>query len=166
MRAATARLIERRTDLRGDENEAEMDHIYQQEALQIIKDHPGRYMLLSLYRFIPLWTNLAVRDEDMRFNKLFYVVGMENIILLTLGIAAALRGGGTQRRFLWPIIGLVAYFTLIHMLVNAKMRYIVPVMPYVMLCAAAQCIYLVTRLRGSTPLHTRSSPQEAQGMVR
>jgi hypothetical protein len=55
MKAAQQRLLEDNADiLRSDENEYEMDQFYRQEAIEIILANPFRYLLLSLYRFIPL----------------------------------------------------------------------------------------------------------------
>jgi hypothetical protein len=55
--AATQALLTRRTDLMGVENEAQMDLIYRDEAIAVIRTHPKQYLLLSAYRFLPLWFN-------------------------------------------------------------------------------------------------------------
>ena len=143
MRAATVRLIEKQTDIRGDENEFEMDRIYRQEAIQIIKRYPHRYLFLSLYRFLPLWTNVGFIET---WPVLWQLIGAENIILVGLAIATVRRQNRLQRAIMLPILILIVYYTLGHMMVNAKIRFIVPIMPYVIALAADQCVYWITNL--------------------
>jgi hypothetical protein len=78
-------------------------------------------------------------------SKLRQFIALENIALLGLALATALR-----RRVRPPaitlILTLVVYYAAGHMMVNARMRYILPVMPYVMVLASDQCAYLAAKL--------------------
>ncbi len=174
MIAATALLVEGRDDLRGDENELEMDRVYRQEAIEIIKAHPLRYLALSLYRFIPLYTNYGVDDESLS-PMAWSAIGLENILLLALAAAAVVRRRVWPRTLVVPAAvmaarmtaavslvpaALIVYFTLGHMLVVARMRFIVPVMPFVIAFAADQCVYWAMRLRArlQLPFSTQQPP--------
>jgi 4-amino-4-deoxy-L-arabinose transferase-like glycosyltransferase len=138
---AVAHLIEQRTDLRGDENELEMDRVYREEAIDIIKSYPHRYVLLSVYRLVPLWT-----DIDVRPGLSGQLLGLVNLIPLGLAVAAAIRRRGLHPYALLPVLGLIVYSTLIHMLVIARLRFMIPIMPYVIALAADQGIHLAIKL--------------------
>jgi 4-amino-4-deoxy-L-arabinose transferase-like glycosyltransferase len=139
------RLIEegKWTHIRGDENEFEMDRIYQREAMQIIKAYPHRYLLLSLYRLLPLWTDIGVIEP---LPALWQLLALENIVLIVLAVATVVRRRRMTPNFLL-ILTLIGYYTLGHMMVNAQMRYSTPIMPYVIILASDQCVYLAFTIR-------------------
>ncbi len=146
LKEAQAGLLAARTDLRGDENEAEMDRVYQEEALRIIRAHPVRYLELSLYRFIPLWTNLGVR-YGLIPDAFWNLAAVENLILLALAIPAVIRRRAVHPRALLVILGLVGFYNVIYVMVNARMRFLVPVMPFVIALAADQLVFMADRIR-------------------
>jgi hypothetical protein len=145
MKAAQRRLLEDNADiLRGDENEYEMDQFYRQEALEIILANPFRYLLLSLYRFIPLWTNYGVRYEyisDLTWN----ISGLVNLVFLALAGFSIFRRRGIRPPEIIPIVTLLFFYTLSYMLVNARMRFIIPLIPFVLVFTSGQIIYLATK---------------------
>jgi 4-amino-4-deoxy-L-arabinose transferase-like glycosyltransferase len=146
LKETQADLLATRTDLRGDENEAEMDRVYQEEALRIIRAHPVRYLELSLYRFIPLWTNLGVR-YGLIPDAFWNLAAVENLILLALALPAVFRRRAIHPRALLLILGLVGFYNVIYVMVNARMRFLVPVMPFVIALAADQLIFSADRFR-------------------
>jgi len=148
-RIALAALVEARSDLRGDENEAEMDRIYRQEAIEIIAAHPGRYLILSLYRALPLYTDFGIYPEPM--SLVWQVVALENLLLLGLAILTALRRRLIEPRVLFPLVLLVAYYTAGHMVANTRMRYAVPLMPTIIVLASDQLRVLLDRIFGAGP---------------
>jgi 4-amino-4-deoxy-L-arabinose transferase-like glycosyltransferase len=132
---AVEHLLNRRTDLRGNLNEFEMDRVYRQEAIKIIQAHPVRYLHLSLYRFLLLF----------RMNELG-LAGLTHIVFLPLAVATVLRRHFLEPPGMVPVVLLIAYYTAGHMLVNASIRYIVPMMPFVMVLTADQLDRVVTQL--------------------
>jgi hypothetical protein len=158
MREAQERIIAMRPDLRGDENEAEMDQVYREEAVKIIRDHPGRYLLLSLYRFIPLWTNLDVR-YGLIPDVFWHFAAAENLTLLGLAVAAVIRRRAIRPRTMLPILGLIALYTLGYMLVNARLRFVVPIMPFVIALSADQIVHLFARLSSRFGIQLAITPQ-------
>lgn len=128
-------LIATAPNLRGDENEVEMDAFYKAEALKIIKTYPVRYLQLSLYRFAALWT-----DFEVQRGQLFWqLVAVENGVLLLLAGLTAVRHLPRTPHLL-PILLLIAYFAATHSLIIARMRYIMPILPLVAGLAAAEGI--------------------------
>jgi hypothetical protein len=126
-------LVARRLDLRGNENEAEMDGVYRLEALQVIATYPVRYLALSGYRFLPLWFDWRVEEAYGRLTPVsFYRMMLQQAVIM-IGALFGLRG---NLRRTWPLVLSVGVVSLAYMAVNAQMRYIVPVMPLVIsLCA-------------------------------
>ena len=145
MEAAQRQLLENNADiLRGDENEHEMDQFYRQEAIEIILANPFRYLLLSLYRFFPLWTNYGIRYgyiSDLTWN----ISGIVNLIFLALAVFSIIRRRGMRPPEIIPIVTLIFFYTLSYMLVNARMRFIIPLIPFVLVFTSDQIIYLATK---------------------
>lgn len=135
-------LIATTPNLRGDENEVEMDTFYKAEVLKIIKAHPVRYLQLSLYRFVALWT-----DFEVQRGQLFWqLVAVENGVLLLLAGLTAVRHLPHKPIHLLPLILLIAYFAATHSLIIARMRYIMPILPLVMGLAAAEGVRWLQQL--------------------
>ena len=131
---AVKELLARRPDLRGTENEAEMNAVYTSEALRIIEARPLRYLRLCVHRFLPLWFNWGVLEAyGVRSRLRDYLLAGEQAFLLLL----AAGGLGYLGREAWPLAASVAAYSVAHMLVNSQLRYIVPVMPLVIVLGAA-----------------------------
>ncbi len=132
--AEVADLVARRSDLRGTENEAQMDTVYREEAEGIILARPWRYLRLCAYRFLPLWFDWGVLQAyGARPRPQDYLVMGEQALLLVLA------GWGVWRLRLrgWAVAGTIAGVTLAQMAVVGQLRYIVPVMPLVLVLVAA-----------------------------
>jgi 4-amino-4-deoxy-L-arabinose transferase-like glycosyltransferase len=141
-------LLARRTDLRGNENEAQMDHVYREEAGTILREHPLRYATLSLYRLAAFFTDYGVNPGGLPL--FWWIVGAENLLLVALAVATALRRRLLRPPALLALILLLGFYTAGHALANAKLRYSVPVMPLFMVLAADTLVAL-----GSTVLARR-----------
>jgi hypothetical protein len=121
-------LVARRPDLSRALNEVQMDGVYRAEALKIITAYPARYVLLSTYRFLPLWFNWKV-DEAYgdQTPLLAYAIMLEQFFLL----AFALFGVWKMRQRSWPLWVSIIFVSAAYMAVNGQIRYLVPVMPFV-----------------------------------
>jgi hypothetical protein len=143
--AKFAALIAAHPELKGTENEAEMDAFYRREALEIIREHPMRYAALSGFRFFILWFNFTVPQAYGRKTDLMDIILMAWHALLLAGGLAAWRKLGNSA---WPLMASVGAFTVIHMLVAARMFYVLSVVP--LLLAMASIIVLHSAERSST----------------
>jgi 4-amino-4-deoxy-L-arabinose transferase-like glycosyltransferase len=139
-------LVARRSDLHGDENEAQMDRVYRDEASAIVRAHPLRYAALSAYRLAVLFTDLGVNPGGLPL--FWWIVGSENLLLVALAVATALRRRLTRPPALFALVLLLGFYTAGHALANAKLRYSVPVMPLFMVLAADTLCGLGSALLG------------------
>jgi hypothetical protein len=140
--AAIQALVARRTDLLGTENEAQMDLVYRDEGLKIIKANPAHYVLLSGYRFFMLWFDWRVSEAfgyPMGFNE-YMMVAVQVVLLFFAFIGAKNNLRGT-----WPLWASLILVTVSYMAVNSRMHYTIPVMPLVMSLAAAGALRLNTK---------------------
>jgi hypothetical protein len=132
--AAIKALIAQRPDLRGTENEAQMEAVYRTEALHLIAANPVQYALLSVYRFLPLWFNWQFREAYGEHSRAVDYVMMAQQAFLLITALLGLRGNGSQA---WPLAAGAVFFSLAHMAVVAQMRFVIPVMPMVTSLSAA-----------------------------
>ena len=127
------RLITRRTDLTGNENEAAMDKVYSEEAMAAIKSHPVNYVRLCLYHAMQLFTNIGVKQSyGVALTMGDHLALVQQLLYLALGFvgAWALRRQG----FIWILaiaVQVAGYSAMV-----AQMRYLIPVMPFVIAFAA------------------------------
>jgi hypothetical protein len=135
-------MIARRPDLRGTENEAEMDQVYRREALHIIRAKPLRYLALSAYRSLVLWFNWGVRAAYRQQNTAGDVLIMIQHALLLVGAALGFR---RLWRRAWPLAAVVVSFSLTYMAVMAHVTYILPVVP--LLVAVTACTAVSASMR-------------------
>ncbi|MCJ7584717.1 MAG: glycosyltransferase family 39 protein [Anaerolineales bacterium] len=139
---AVQTLIAHLPELRGTENEAQMNNIYMQEALKVIEAHPVRYAQLVIYRFLPLWFDWQVDEAyGARTPHLDYY---EMIVMAFLLITALIAVWKTWK-LSWPLWVSIIVYCLAYMAVVGQLRYLIGVMPIVISSSAMGCWYLVDR---------------------
>ncbi len=118
----------------GTVNEVQMSAVYQREALRIIGAYPVRYLALSAYRFLPLWFDWQVAEAYGRHTTRWDAVIM---VLQASLVALALIGLASSWRQSWPLAMAVVTTSAEYMAIISLLRYIVPVMPLVIILSAA-----------------------------
>jgi len=141
---AVQALIARRADLRGNENEAEMDAVYRQEGIKIIAAHPIRYVLLSGYRFFPLWFDWRV-SEGFGYPMGFTEYGM--VVVQAILLILAFIGLQKNARRLWVLWASLTMVSLAYMAVDSRMLYTSPIMPLVISLSAAGALRIQNKRR-------------------
>jgi hypothetical protein len=141
--AATEALIRRRTDLSGVENEAQMDRVYREGAVELIRAYPLRYVLLSAYRFLPLWFNWGYPEAYGREPS-----NMDYAVMVYQGILLILALFGLHRTVwrTWPLWGTILAVSLMYMAVDSRLLYVIPVMPLVISLSAVGAMRLLGKL--------------------
>lgn len=102
-----------------------------QEGLRIIRDHPlqtGWIWLKKIYRF---WF-LYIGKTTFILQEILWGIQGLLILVATIGIGFSLK----QKKSISPLIIIIVYFVLLHMMATANIRYSMPVMPYMILLAA------------------------------
>jgi 4-amino-4-deoxy-L-arabinose transferase-like glycosyltransferase len=159
---AVNRLVERRAELRHARNEAEMDSVYFREASRIISRHPLRYGLLFSYRFPALWLDWGHKEAYGARPRLDdYLLMGEQALLLVLALAGLRRLGSRGI----PLAASVAALCLIHMAVISQLRFLVPVMPLVMILSSAGFLAFVAGDFSPTEPSAPPSPPARGRMV-
>jgi len=134
--------IEQHPGLMGTENEAQMDSLYRTEAIRIILAHPGKYILLTGYHFLPLWFNWQIMEGDgHRTTHRGYAIMVLQAFLL---ISALIGIWGNLYRS-WPLWASIAAITVAYMLVEAQLRYLLSVIPLVLSLSAVGMIKLLMK---------------------
>jgi 4-amino-4-deoxy-L-arabinose transferase-like glycosyltransferase len=120
-------------------SEPEWGDIYMREAQKAIRTHPVRYLVLSLRHFTMLWFNLGVKGYGKLKEYAFFCL---NAPLMLLAMLAITRFKGEWTRFSYPLLFLILYNTVVHMLLVTGIRFVIPVMPYIIILAAFALIKL------------------------
>jgi hypothetical protein len=141
--SAVVTVLERRPDLQGTENEAQMDAVYREEAIRIIAAHPFRYAALFAYRFAMLWFDWGVKAAYGYHDERWWDCAM--MVQHAGLLAAAILGGALLLRRGWPLALALIATSLAYMAVIGRLRLIVPVMPLAVAFSAAACERLAYR---------------------
>ena len=107
-------------------------------AIRFIEDNPGRFVTLCLIRLREYYS--PVPNAAGYRAGLFTIVAVLSsgpvLLFAVIGLAATWRN---WRRLL-PLYALIGYFTALHTLTIASLRYRLPIEPYLILFAAAGAV--------------------------
>jgi hypothetical protein len=131
-------MLSERDDIRGDENEAELDRIFTEEALRIIGQYPLRYLHLTLHRFLTFqWFDNEIADnygyENTDFYHYFVIVNLITLLTLPIGI---IRFPRERWRSGWILLAPFALLIFVHPFVVTRFRYIAGAMLYPLMFSA------------------------------
>jgi hypothetical protein len=119
-------------------NELDKSRIYKEVAYAFIKDNPERFINLSTLKFFRFW-NVIPNAESYNTGYFKYV----SIISFGPVLFFSLLGILINRSFfknLIPIYILIIYFTLLHTITIASLRYRLPIEPFLILLSSAAFI--------------------------
>lgn len=135
-------------ELTGHENEAQVDKVYKAEGMAIIEANKLGYVKLSIYRFLPLWFDWGVaKAYGTEMGPVITLKMVQQAFLLVL----ALVGLWHIPKRGWPLALSVVILGMAYMAIVARLRYLIPVMPVVIMFAAMGIDRLwLSRSRGKT----------------
>ena len=129
-------------------NEFQLNQFAFHEAMKVVREFPGRYVLVSIVRCFRVWFHHRFVAYVILGGRLprAWLVAAINAALLGLAAAAfAWRKVPWSRPAVVCLIVLVAYNSAIYAATNAVGRYSVPIIPYVMVFAAFTIVQLLQR---------------------
>jgi 4-amino-4-deoxy-L-arabinose transferase-like glycosyltransferase len=117
-------------------SEIQADRWFYAEGIRVIRSDPGRYARLLAKKCVRLWLNLWFDDPPSRAS---IALALANV-LAWMAAVFGLRSFTVDRSAARLLFGLVIYFTVIHALFFAVVRYALPVYAYALPFTAAGLI--------------------------
>ncbi len=141
----TLQAIHALADAQGlDLNEAELFQMGMAYGMAQVKAHPARFLALSGLRVLQLWFNLGFTWHPSLATWLFAAGNLLLLLLACVGEMQAIRArdrlfGASHNVALFihaTALLVLLYYTASHAVVIAAGRYIIPAIPFLILCAA------------------------------
>ncbi len=114
-------------------SEVERDALHRRYALELIREHPWRYVHLSAVRFARMWLNVGYGHSPSTKS---WIVCVWNAALLLLAACGLWRLHRRAMIGIGPILLLIAYMTLLHMGIIAYVRFSFPLVPFALAVGA------------------------------
>ncbi|HOK79337.1 MAG TPA: glycosyltransferase family 39 protein [bacterium] len=125
--------------------ESKRDAVFYSLTFDCIKKDPHRFTLLLWKKFIRFWN--VVPNASEYSGTLYNVISVLSFGLLipffVLGMFVPVRNCKTGF-----LIGIIAFFTIFHMIFIASIRYRIAIEPFVILFASAGFLWLVDSIKG------------------
>ena len=129
----------------------EAANVYKEEALRFIYSHPFDFAELAMWKFIKFWTpfyNPVAKRYDFGgadLRKLVYTASYLPVLLLAIPGAFVLSR--QHKAGAWLLIGLIAFYTVAHMIAMSYSRLRLPLDPILMVFAAHLLVAKFTFIR-------------------
>ncbi|MFN3656964.1 MAG: hypothetical protein ACK4UO_06890 [Pseudolabrys sp.] len=112
-------------------------------ATAYIKEHPAAFLDVAAKKFVRFWNIIPNAPEFRGIYAVVSAVSFGPVLLLALiGLVRLAR----QWRLLVPIVIVIGYFTAVHTVTIASLRYRLPVEPLLIVLAAEPLAAIVARL--------------------
>jgi hypothetical protein len=120
---------------------------YNKAALDYIKANPGTFVQAAAKKFLRFW-NIVPNASEYR-GRAYAIISIASFgSVLVLALLCALRQW-RQWRALLPLYLIIGYFTFVHVVTIASLRYRFPIEPLLIVMAAEPAAALVATMRGS-----------------
>jgi 4-amino-4-deoxy-L-arabinose transferase-like glycosyltransferase len=124
-------------------SEVQRDRWFYGEGVRVIRSAPGRYARLVAKKCVRLWFNLWFDDPPSRASVVLAVANL----LAWLAAALGMRAFPAERAASRLLLGLVLFFTVIHVVFFAVVRYALPVYAYLLPFTAAGLVAAASAVR-------------------
>lgn len=130
--------------IRALPNEVARQRAFGKAAMDYIKDNPAAFVSAVAKKFMRFWNIVPnAREFSSSLYSLISAASFGPILLLSL-ICAMRRW--QQWRLLAPLYLIVGYFTVVHVITIASLRYRLPIEPILILLAAAPLAAFIERV--------------------
>jgi len=146
----------------------EGDRFLRREGVTIIRDNPGKYLGIVVQNITRFWQLYPHQSNDPATARLYKALGLASFGVLLPFFLVALWACRTRFGELSVLYGFMAYYTLVHALLYAMMRYRIPMDGIILVFAAAGLVTVAARcapaalLRAETWLGTRAMPADGE----
>lgn len=117
---------------------------YKEAALRYIESNPAAFIRAAAKKFVRFW-NIVPNAAEFRGGLYVFVSAASFGPVLLLALIAAVRRR-RQWRLLAPLYLIFAYFTLVHVIIIASLRYRLPIEPLLIVLGAEPLAALTTVL--------------------
>ncbi|MEQ1833850.1 MAG: glycosyltransferase family 39 protein [Candidatus Eisenbacteria bacterium] len=128
--------------------ELERSRWFYRDGMRIVREDPARYAALAARKVVRLWFNVLFDDPPSRASLLLAAVHLVLFVLAGIGLTRA----GADPVGIRLTVGLVLYWTALHVPFVAQVRYALPCLPLVFCFATAGLLALPPFARRS--VHT------------
>jgi len=125
-------------------SEIEQNKVFKEKALEFIKKHPHIFLRLAVMK-LKRFYNIEFNNKNLRKSKLNYISIFSYGIIFILFLVSIILNRKNWRK-LSVIYILFIYFTLLHMIVIASIRYRLPLEPFMILLASYTIYYFYKRV--------------------
>ena len=130
-------------------DEFENNEFFKKKAFRYIREHPGRFIVLALQKLRRFW-NVLPNAEGFRSGR-YMAISVCSYLPVLFFALLSLVGRRGQAGVLLLVMPPVLYYAVLHMVFVGSIRYRIPVMPFVILVAAAGAEALWNMLRRARP---------------
>lgn len=128
-------------------NPIEKNDAMKQAAFTFIQKNPKRFLELTTIKFIRFWRLWPYAPEYE--SPLYIIMSLASYgIILLLNIIFLIQYGRSYFRIISPILLLIFYFTVVHMILIASIRYRLPLEPFLIIFASAVAIHGLQKIHG------------------
>lgn len=130
-------------------NEIERQRAFSERAIDYIKTHPGLFLEGMGKKFVRFWSAIPNTEE---FRGIYaWISAISFGPVLVFAIAGVLRQWRSWQQ-LAPLVCVIGYFTVIHIITIASLRYRLPIEPLLIILAAEPAAALIAWLRQRTAM--------------
>jgi hypothetical protein len=126
-------------------NELERQRAFSKAATDYIKNNPMAFLQVAEKKFVRFW-NIIPNAREFRSGLYSIITAASFGPILALALICAVRRW-RQWRLLAPLYLIVGYFTVVHVIIIASLRYRLPIEPILILLAAEPLAAFIERVR-------------------
>lgn len=127
---------------------------YSQAAIGYIKQNPAAFLRAAAKKFVRFW-NIIPNAAEFRSGLYSLVSALSFGPVLVLALVCAVRWR-RQWRLLAPLYIIIGYFTVVHVVTIASLRYRLPLEPLLIVLAAERLAALIESMRERAARRTMS----------
>lgn len=135
-------------------NPIERNNAMKQAAFKFIEANPQRFIELARIKFIRFWRLWPYAPEYE--NPLYIIMSLASYgVILVLSIIFSIRYMKVNFRRISPILLLIFYFTTVHMVLIASIRYRLPLEPFLIIFASVVLVNIMDKITLSKNLNAK-----------